>query len=107
MPAADSNTVLVVDDTPASLGVLVPTLEEAGFGVLVATNGLQTCRRLEQHEALRDIPVIFMTALHSNGTARRAVQTLSNTRVTCSFLVLGVRLLRQTLRRQTVQSSGA
>src|SRR5688572_15681947 len=90
MPAEDCNTLLVVDDTPANLSVLVPTLEQAGFDVLVATNGvqaleraelgrpelilldilmpeldgLQTCRRLKQHEALRDIPVTFMTALH-------------------------------------------
>ena len=90
MPAEDSNTLLVVDDTPSNLSVLVPTLEQAGFDVLVATNGQQaleraalgapelilldilmpgldglaTCRRLKPSAALRDIPVIFMTALH-------------------------------------------
>ncbi len=93
MSAADSNTLLVVDDTPANINVLVPTLEEAGFDVLVATNGIQalerarlgapelilldilmpeldgleTCRRLKQDPAMRDIPVIFMTALHDVG----------------------------------------
>ena len=82
-------TVLVVDDTPANLEVLVSALSNADFGVLVATNGsealerarqaevdlilldvmmpgidgFETCARLKQDARTRDIPVIFMTAL--------------------------------------------
>ncbi len=81
--------VLVVDDTPANLEVLVSALSNADFGVLVATNGsealertrqdevdlilldvmmpgidsFETCARLKQDPRTRDIPVIFMTAL--------------------------------------------
>ncbi len=82
-------TVLVVDDNPVNLGVLVDHLELHGFEVLVALggnealervrfahpdlilldvmmpdiDGFETCRRLKADEATRDIPVIFMTAL--------------------------------------------
>ena len=83
-------TVLVVDDTPANLEVLVSALSSSErFGVLVATNGsealerarrqevdlilldvmmpgidgFETCARLKQDPRTRDIPVIFMTAL--------------------------------------------
>ena len=85
----DKGLLMVVDDTPANLYALLPTLEAAGFDVLVATNGHQalqraaigaphlilldvlmpgmdgfeTCRRLKADPALRDIPVIFMTSL--------------------------------------------
>jgi DNA-binding NtrC family response regulator len=81
--------VLVVDDTPSNLNALLPTLETAGFDVLIATggeqalqrarlgapelvlldvvmpgmDGFETCRRLKADAQLRDIPVIFMTAL--------------------------------------------
>jgi PAS domain S-box-containing protein len=82
-------TILIVDDEPANLGVVSNYLESAGFGVLIARDGIsglekaqyappdlilldvlmpeidgfETCRQLKADEALRDIPVIFMTAL--------------------------------------------
>ena len=81
--------ILVVDDNPANLGVLVDHLEHHGYEVLVALGGLEaldrvayiqpdlilldvmmpdldgfeTCRRLKAREEDRDVPVIFMTAL--------------------------------------------
>src|SRR5262245_29714410 len=81
--------ILVVDDTPANLGVLFELLDQAGYEVLVAEDGASalelaalarpdlilldvlmpdldgfaTCAQLKQHPALRDTPVIFMTAL--------------------------------------------
>ncbi len=90
MPDDNDGTILVVDDNPTNLHVLLETLESAGFEVLVATDGrqalqraargnpdlilldvvmpgldgYQTCRRLKDDPELRDIPVIFMTALH-------------------------------------------
>lgn len=85
-----SDTILVVDDTPTNLDVLLPTLEVAGFDVLIATDGKQalqraerglpdlvlldvlmpgldgfeTCRQMKLNPKLSGIPVIFMTALH-------------------------------------------
>jgi PAS domain S-box-containing protein len=82
-------TVLIVDDTPANVGVLVDYLEDHGFRVVVAQDGeegvkraqfaqpdlilldvmmpvmdgFETCRRLKADPASADIPVIFMTAL--------------------------------------------
>lgn len=81
--------ILVVDDTPANLGLLVDHLEARGYEVLVALggqealdrlryaqpdlilldvmmpgmDGFETCRRLKADAQTRDIPVIFMTAL--------------------------------------------
>src|SRR6266853_1204887 len=81
--------VLIVDDTPANLSVVVESLEGQGFRVLVALDGLEaleraafsqpdlilldvkmpgidgfeTCRQLKMNEQTRDISVIFMTSL--------------------------------------------
>jgi DNA-binding response OmpR family regulator len=86
---SNAPTVLVVDDVPANLGVLLEFLGETGFKVLVAESGhgaleqieyarpdivlldvimpeldgLEVCRRLKADAGTRDIPVIFMTAL--------------------------------------------
>src|SRR5882762_9832480 len=84
-----SETILIVDDTPANLGVLVETLGTAGYSLMVAEDGeealtqteqtqpdlilldvmmpgidgFETCRRLKAQPHTRDIPVLFMTAL--------------------------------------------
>jgi PAS domain S-box-containing protein len=81
-------TVLIVDDTPANIGVIAETLEAQGYRVLVAEDGeeglkraefvqpdlilldvmmpgmdgLEVCRTLKKQINTRDIPVIFMTA---------------------------------------------
>ncbi|QTA91630.1 PP2C family protein-serine/threonine phosphatase [Desulfonema magnum] len=83
--------VLIVDDNVANLGVILDSLEDYGFDVLVATDGekgikraefarpdlilldvmmpgidgFETCGRLKANEKTKDIPVIFMTALTS------------------------------------------
>jgi signal transduction histidine kinase len=82
-------TILIVDDTPANLGVLVETLGAAGYQLMVAEDGeealaqtaqtqpdlilldvmmpgidgFETCRRFKDRPGTRDIPVLFMTAL--------------------------------------------
>ena len=82
-------TVLIVDDSVESLNFLTDALEDAGFTVLVALNGLtamtlvdrvapdivlmdavmpgldgfETCRRLKASASYIDLPVIFMTGL--------------------------------------------
>jgi signal transduction histidine kinase len=87
----DSPTVLIVDDTPSNLGMVVKLLEERGYIVSIAQDGeeglqraqlvqpdlilldvmmpgidgFETCQRLKAQENTRNIPVIFMTALAS------------------------------------------
>ncbi|WP_280154934.1 ATP-binding protein [Piscinibacter sp. XHJ-5] len=84
-----AETILIVDDMPANLGVLTSHLERQGYVAVVAqggeegieraefvrpdlilldvmmpgVDGFETCRRLKASELTRDIPVIFMTAL--------------------------------------------
>ncbi|MEM9630339.1 MAG: response regulator transcription factor [Pseudomonadota bacterium] len=83
------DTVLVVDDSPETLGFVTEALKKSGITVLVATNGeaalsictrvtpdtilmdavmpgldgFETCARIKESPALRHIPVIFMTGL--------------------------------------------
>ncbi|MDP1666511.1 MAG: response regulator transcription factor [Methylobacter sp.] len=80
---------MIVDDTPGNLALLSDTLSEAGYRVLVATDGIsaleqiaylkpdiilldimmpgidgfETCNRLKSSPETADIPVLFMTAL--------------------------------------------
>ena len=87
-PKLQSCTVLIMDDEPTNLRVLVDSLEDHGVSVAVAQDGEEglmraqliqpdlilldlrmpimdgfaTCRRLKAIESTRDIPVIFMTA---------------------------------------------
>jgi DNA-binding response OmpR family regulator/DNA-binding CsgD family transcriptional regulator len=89
MNPADRPTLLIVDDLPANLGVLVDFLGGAGYRVLVATSGewaleqlahvqpdlilldlampgwdgYETCRRLKADDRWREIPVLILTAL--------------------------------------------
>jgi two-component system, NtrC family, sensor kinase len=82
-------TIMIVDDTPANVGVLGWYFEENGFRVVVAQDGeealeraklvqpdlilldvmmpgidgFETCRRLKTMPEVKEIPVIFMTAL--------------------------------------------
>ena len=90
MDIIDTNgIVMIVDDTPGNLALLSDTLSEAGYRVLVATDGLaaleqinyltpdiilmdvlmpgidgfETCRRLKENPETADIPVLFMTGL--------------------------------------------
>lgn len=86
-PAA-GHCILIVDDVPANLSLLIDTLEAAGHRVVAVPNGevalkigpdarpdlvlmdvmmprldgFETCRRMKQLEALREVPVIFLTA---------------------------------------------
>ncbi|MDY6945567.1 MAG: DNA-binding response regulator [Pseudomonadota bacterium] len=88
-PAVRRDTVLVVDDTPETLGFLTDTLDHAGFTVLIATDGdsalelvdqitpdlvlmdavmpgmsgFEACRKLKREKLLAHLPVIFMTGL--------------------------------------------
>jgi PAS domain S-box-containing protein len=89
LPGDASPTVLIADDNPANLAVVVESLVARGFKVLVALDGpeaiqraqfsqpdlilldvrmpgidgFETCRRLKSDERTRNIAVIFMTSL--------------------------------------------
>jgi signal transduction histidine kinase len=83
----EKETILIVDDEPVSLKMLRAFLAAGNYEVRMATNGLdalagaeekpdlilldivmpgmdgfETCRRLKESEATRDIPVIFLSA---------------------------------------------
>ncbi len=86
---ADSEIVLIVDDVPENLSLLHDALDEAGYTVLVATNGesalqrahhsrpavilldavmpgmdgFEVARRMKADFATQHIPIIFMTGL--------------------------------------------
>lgn len=89
MHPADRGVILIVDDMPDNLALLSDALDDAGYMVLVAMDGLsalsriqrrrpdlilldammpgldgfETCRRIKAQPESADIPVLFMTAL--------------------------------------------
>jgi len=90
MKQDNKSTILIVDDNPNNLGVLSDYLQKADFKVLIAESGksairrleylkpdiilldvvmsagisgFETCRKLKNNLQVRDIPVIFMSAL--------------------------------------------
>lgn len=93
----DGDVALIVDDMPENLSLLSDALSDAGYTVLVATDGLsaldrlqkvipdiilldavmpgidgfETCRRIKQMEAVRHVPVIFMTGLQKPSMCSR------------------------------------
>ncbi|MEM5584520.1 DNA-binding response regulator [Roseibium sp. AS2] len=95
------DTVLVVDDSPETLGFVTEALRKTGITVLVAINGeaalkvcdkvtpdtilmdavmpgldgFDTCRRIKDNPALRHIPVIFMTGLSETEHIVRALES--------------------------------
>ncbi len=86
-----NHNILIVDDNPTNLAVIVNYLETSGLTILVSQDGesslkrakyakpsiilldvlmpgidgYETCRRLKSDSETKDIPVIFMTALSS------------------------------------------
>jgi PAS domain S-box-containing protein len=85
----NSGTILVVDDTPASVGMLQAALEQENYQVLIATSGekalerinlidpdlilldimmpgidgYETCLQLKSNLKTKDVPIIFLSAL--------------------------------------------
>jgi CheY-like chemotaxis protein len=89
MSNSSEKRILIVDDTPTNIRVLVPILMDHGqFQINIANNGLdalkllekivpdlilldimmpeldgfETCKRIKQIDHLKDIPIIFLTA---------------------------------------------
>ena len=100
MSGAARSIVLVVDDSPGTLGLLNDALDEAGYTVLVAQSGraalevaaratpdiilmdalmpamdgFETCRRLKQRPGLAAVPILFMTALTETEHVLKALE---------------------------------
>lgn len=94
------NRILVVDDTPANLSLLLDALTEAGHEILVAESGrsalsllehttpdlvlmdlvmpgmdgIATCRRLKERPECAALPVLFMTAVDEPAQKLRAFE---------------------------------
>jgi DNA-binding NarL/FixJ family response regulator len=92
--------VLVVDDTPGTLGVLNEVLEDAGYTVLMAQSavaamtvvervlpdiilidavmpgmdGFEACRRMKRNPALAAVPIVFMTGLTDSEDVVRGLE---------------------------------
>ncbi|MET1414289.1 response regulator transcription factor [Roseibium sp. HPY-6] len=95
------DTVLVVDDSPETLGFVTEALKKTGVAVLVATSGeaalticdkvspdtilmdavmpgldgFETCRRIKENAALQHVPVIFMTGLSETEHIVKALES--------------------------------
>jgi putative two-component system response regulator len=96
--APDSPRIMVVDDTPENLSLIKSMLSERGFEVLAlpsgplalraadrvrpdllllditmpGMSGYEVCERFKSNPALRDIPIIFLTALSDTEAKVRA-----------------------------------
>lgn len=94
------DVVLVVDDTPGTLGMLNDALEDAGFMVLLAQSaaaafsviervapdiilmdavmpgmdGFEACRRLRRLPELTNVPIVFMTGLTESASVVRGLE---------------------------------
>jgi PAS domain S-box-containing protein len=91
MSERKKDLILIVDDQPATLKVLLSFLQEQDFELRILQSGgqtlemlryiqpdvilldvlmpdmdgFETCRRIKEYRELADVPIIFMTALHS------------------------------------------
>ncbi|MBG6145340.1 DNA-binding NarL/FixJ family response regulator [Labrenzia sp. EL_142] len=94
------DTVLVVDDSPETLGFVTEALKKTGIAVLVATSGeaalsvcskvvpdtilmdavmpgldgFETCKKIKINPVLQHVPVIFMTGLSETEHIVRALE---------------------------------
>ena len=101
MTEKQRDIVLVVDDSPETLGFLTQALEKAGVTVLVATSGaaalsiaervtpdiilmdavmpgltgFETCQKIKERTHLQHVPVIFMTGLSETEDIVRALES--------------------------------
>ena len=135
--ALSGRTILMVDDTPANLALLAHALEEHGLRMLVAQDGdealrrarftrpdlilldvmmpgidgFETCRRLKAQESLRDIPVVFMSALSDSTDKVQGFEVGGVDYVTKPFEMeevlarIGTHLMMREMQRQLVEKN--
>ena len=136
-------SILIVDDVPANLHVLTGILKQCGYKVRPAPSGslalaaarhsppdlilldihmpemdgLEVCRRLKADETLREIPVIFISALAETRDKIHAFDTGGVDYITKPFQVeevlarvrthLELRRVRRELKRKNKRLKGA
>lgn len=136
-------SILIVDDVPANLQVLTGILKQCGYKVRPAPNGslalaaarhsppdlilldihmpemdgLEVCRRLKSDETLREIPVIFISALTETKDKIHAFDAGGVDYITKPFQVeevlarvrthLELRRIRRELKRKNKRLKGA
>jgi diguanylate cyclase (GGDEF)-like protein len=97
---SDQATILIVDDSPTNLEVLLNFLRNAKFRIIIAQDGetgilkveeaspdvilldiimpgidgFETCRRLKANPSTQEIPIIFMTALSQTSVIVKGFQ---------------------------------
>ena len=95
---ARKKRILIVDDEPANMKILVKALRET-YKLIISTNGFQAlelievnppdmilldiempgidgfevCKRLKQNEKTKDIPVVFITAIDEGEEAAKGL----------------------------------
>lgn len=69
-----SPCILVVDDTPANIGVLIDALGDAGYQVLVAESGLSALAQLDHAKPDLILLDVMMPGLDGYETCRRIKQ---------------------------------
>jgi len=100
-PSGEATEIMVVDDTPANLSLLVELLEKHGFKVrpvltgraaitaavrrppdlilldmrMPEMDGLEVCARLKAKDVTRDIPILFISAHNATEEKLKAFQS--------------------------------
>ena len=123
-----STRVLIVDDSPTYLGEAAHQLEQEGYAVVCAgsgqacldllgaesvgailldlnmagLSGMETCQRIKAQAALRDVPLLILTAESENQALAESINAGADDYVTKSgdLTVLKARLKAQLRRRQ-------
>jgi CheY-like chemotaxis protein len=95
-----SGDILIVDDTPANIGVLHKTLEPHGHKIYISSSGIgalnflennspdlilldimmpgmdgfETCEKIKENEITKNIPIIFITAVSETDSIVKGFQ---------------------------------
>ena len=83
-PPASKGTILVADDNPDHLDIAKTILEESGYGVQTADNGLEVFSRLEEQKP--DLIILDVMMPHMDGL--EVLERLKRTAETSSIPVI-------------------
>lgn len=109
---SERGTVLIVDDNPQNVQLLAQILQDENFGIIIALsgsealqylakeqpdlilldimmpqmNGFEVCKKIKDSPKIRNIPVIFLTALHELSDKLNAFENGAVDYITKPFL---------------------